>query len=168
MGLRTGRMLDHASPRVHPAPRAATNRPAMAGGVQARPVAAAWAAAKGCFGAVLFKPAGMRCTIRPSAQHDPCNPLQVNALAVHHAKSPRHMAWGFLHGGSAQAASFDQGHFYPACLGIAAEDDGDSRLLQQDAGGGHAQFEQLLLHRQGTLLGQLGVRGRIPCGIVKT
>lgn len=66
------------------------------------------------------------------------------------------------------AASFDQGHFHPACLGIAAEDDGDSRLLQQDAGRRHAQFKQLLLHRQGALLGQLSVRGRIPRGIVKT
>lgn len=167
MGPRTGRTPGHASPRVPPTLRTAATKPAIAGGVQARLVAAAWAASQGCSGARLVTPAGMRCTIPLSAQQDPRSVLQANDL-VHHAKSPRHMAWGFGHGGSAQAASFDQGHFHPACLGIAAEDDSDGRLLQQDAGGGHAQFKQLLLHRQGALLGQLGVRGRIPRGIVKT
>lgn len=157
-----------ASPRAHPTLRTATPRPAIAGGAQARPVAAAWAASKGCSGAGLVKSVGMLCTIRLSAQHDLCGPVLVNALAVHHAKSPGHMAWGFGHGGSAQAASFDQSHFHSACLGIAAEDDSDGRLLQQDAGRRHAQFEQLLLYRQGALLGQLSVRCRISRGIVKT
>lgn len=80
-------------------------------------------------------------------------------------KKPRTHGLGL---GSAQAASFDQSHFHSACLGIAAEDDSDGRLLQQDAGRRHAQFEQLLLYRQGALLGQLSVRCRISRGIVKT
>ena len=95
----------------------------------------------------------------PSGQRPgcpPCKKPQTHGLGL--------FAWWQRSG----ADSFDQSHFHPACLGIAAEDDGDGRLLQQDAGRRHAQFEQLLLHRQGTLLGQLGVRGRIPRGIVKT
>lgn len=65
-------------------------------------------------------------------------------------------------------ASLHQGHFHPAGLGVAAQNHGHRGLLQHDAGRRHAQIEQFLLHRQGALLGQLGVRRRIPCGIVKT